>query len=380
MRLITSLSFLSIMSFGICFMVTGPALSGIQATFMVSQGKLGLFITMLSVGLMLSVLSGGYVVDRYGIKAGLLTGQLLLSAGLSLFSMTDCFSVGLGSFFIIGIGGGLIEIATNTVISDIYPEKRVSWINILHAFFGIGALIGPVLSGFIISQGLEWQNIYKVVALFSILIATFMIFQRFPKGKGAEKVEFSHLKGLIRDPIMLLIGMMMLLYVGSEMGINYWSVIYMEGHFSIDTLIASSFLSYFWVALTAGRFICFLIARRVSGKTLLLFLSTASLLSYSAFLMAGTMWAAGIFLALTGLFFSGVFPTILALGVDRYPDEASTTNGFLLSFMGLGILFFPYQMGVVAEILSLTHGMSVVIFAILLLVISSVTLRSSKHS
>ena len=107
------------MSFGAVITATGPALKEIQGEVMLTAGELGLFTTALSIGLIISVLTGGITVDRYRIKTVGLWGQLFLTLGLLLFSVMKSLSVGICAFFIMGLGGGLIEIVVNTVISEI---------------------------------------------------------------------------------------------------------------------------------------------------------------------------------------------------------------------------------------------------------------------
>lgn len=372
MRTVTLNSYLSLVSYGICLTIIGPALKNVQGEIMLTGSELGLFTTSLSVGLIISVLAGGFLVDKYRAKSVGLAGQLLLTLGFFIFSMFVSFPVGLLAFFMMGVGGGLIEIVVNTVISEIYAERRTSALNLLHGFFGVGALIGPIFMGYLIESGFGWRFGYQIVAIYSAFVLILQIFTKYPDRVSSDKIDFSYFFKILKNPYTMLLGAIILLYVGSEMGINYWSVLYMETNLAVPKIAASSFLTYFWLAMTFGRFITFLIARKIDGKKLLLFLTLFSVFTFGFFMFAESQAAAGTSLLILGLAFSGIFPTVVALGTDRFPETLGTITGFLMTFMGGGTLLFPLFIGAISDVYSLTTGMfSILIFIVMLMVLTA---------
>jgi len=375
MKLLRLVSFLSIMCYGICLTVIGPALGEVGESFGLTTDRLGLLTTALSVGLLISVLLCGWIVDRTPIKLVIIVGQLFLTAGLVIFSRTDVFSVALVSFFMMGVGGGVIEVVTNTIIANVYAHNRGLGMNILHSFFGIGALIGPFFSGLFLDLGHSWRFTYMGAALLSGLALVLLLVTTFPRQVDSDKIELSTALDIVKSPYALLLGILVILYVGSEMGINYWSVLYMERRMDISTLIASSYLSYFWIAMTAGRYVCAAAAKKIGEWALLLILTIGALVGYGLFLMVDVGWAAGVAMTGAGLFFSGIFPIIMALGGNRFSHALGTINGFLMSFMAGGILIFPWLVGVIAQKTSLDTGMLFILVLMLLLSVGSFMLR-----
>lgn len=367
MRSITLNCYLSLMSFGICLTTIGPALKEIQGEMALTSGQLGLFTTALSVGLIISVLTTGVFIDRFRVKSVVLTGQFFITLGLFTFAVMDSFPVGLSAFFMMGLGGGLIEIVVNTLISEIYAQKRTSALNLLHGFFGVGALIGPILMGYLIESGFGWRLSYEIITLFSAAALILQLLTSYPKKVSSDPIDFGYFFKILKNPYTLLLGTITILYVGSEMGINYWSVFYMESNIGITKITASSFLSLFWIAMTVGRFICFVIAKKIGGKKLLISLSFISIFAFAVFMSADSKAATGGAIFLLGLAFSGVFPTIMALGIDRFPKALGTITGLLMTFMGGGTLLFPWFIGVISDVLTLKAGMfSILLFTIML--------------
>ncbi len=362
-------SYLSLLCYGMCITVIGPALAAVGETFSLSPAQLGLFTTLLSAGFIPAVLLGGYIVDRYGAEAVGLAGQILLTGGFVLFSVTKSFPVALLAFFIMGIAGGSIEIVTNTVMSGLYPHKRASALNLLHAFFGIGALAGPIMSGAFIDAGAPWQAAYWVLAAISAAVTVLLIVSPLPKQVPSEKVDFSDFLTIARAPAALVFGAAIILYIGAEMGINYWSALHLTRRYAVSTLVAGSLLSYFWVAMTVGRFVVFMAAKKIGDRLLLFILTGLSLGAYALFLTADQWWLSGIGLALVGLFFSGIFPTALGLGVNRFSHVPGTITGFLMLFNGIGMLIFPYVVGLITDVSSLSTGMFFIMALLALLTV-----------
>jgi fucose permease len=134
---------------------------------------------------------------------------------------------------------------------------------------------------------------------------------------------------------------------------------------------ASSYLTFFWVAMTGGRFICYLLAKRVGEKKLLSGLSLCSFFFYGLFLLSTKPEISGAVLVCVGLFFSGIFPLIISLGIGVFPSSPNTTNGFLLACMGSGVLIFPFAIGAISSKFTLTAGMaSILLFMLVFLALS----------
>lgn len=371
MKKLTFYCFLSILSYGATITIVGPALTEIQDSFLLTRSELGMFMSFLSFGLIISVLLGGYFADRFNTRWVGISGQISLSLGLYLFSLTSKFSVGLFAFFLMGVGGGLIEVVTNTLIAELYRDKRAALLNMLHAFFGIGALLGPFFCGHLLNSGYGWETVYQIAGFFSGIVVLLFLSTAFPSKIEPEKIDPRYFFKITTTPFMILLGILTILYVGSEMGINYWSVFYMENSLGAPKVTASSYLTFFWVAMTGGRFICYLLAKRVSEKKLLSGLSLCSLAFYALFLLSTKPEISGAFLVCVGLFFSGIFPLIISLGIGFFPSSPNTTNGFLLACMGSGVLIFPFAVGAISNKFSLTTGMvSILLFILVFLALS----------
>lgn len=350
-------AYASMLCFGLSMTVLGPAMGEIAATFGVRSGAMGLLTTALSVGFIAAVFLAGFVADRMSLKPLIVTGQGLVAAGLGAFAFSQTIETGMASFLLIGFGGGLVQISANTLISSIHHETRASSLNLLHFFYGTGALSGPLLSGLAIAQGFRWYTIYSLLSVMALLVLLVLVPARFPPRQEPSGSPFAAFLSIMKDRFVMLIALAAVLYVGIEMGINTWSVIYLEKSLGMEKVAASAVLSYFWFFMTFGRIICVYWARFMRPATLLLALCAGAGAACAGFAVSHNAVTAGIALSLTGLFFSGVFPILMGLGGNAHPGKVGAVTSVMLTSLGTGLMVFPWAAGVIAEQWSLSAGM-----------------------
>jgi fucose permease len=381
-RYITLLCYLSLLSYGLCISLAGPALGAIQIHFGVTEGAAGLLFTAQSIGFLCTVLFGGYLADRAGLRLVILTGQALLTGGLALFAFAGSFTAAVAAYAITGAAGGLIEIAANTLVSDLHPDSRVSSLNLLHIFFGLGGLAGPLVSGSLLSAGAGLDRPYIAAAVYSACALILLVTGGVPSriGAGAEKIDFSTAVSMLKNPFTLLLGLATICYVGVEMGINGWSVLYLERSLDMDKMTASSLLANFWLSMTIGRIACAVLGKKIGEKNLLALLALLSCGTYALFLHAPTPALAGAGLVGTGLVFSGVFPALLAIGGNAWPRATGTITGLLMSFTGIGFMVVPWLVGMVAARSSITAGMGMLVALVVALAVLAGVLRKTINN
>ena len=362
-RYITLLCYLSLLSYGLCISLAGPALGAIQDHFHVTEGAAGLLFTAQSIGFLCTVLFGGYLADRAGLRLVILAGQALLAGGLALFAVAGSFPVAVAAYAITGAAGGLVEIASNTLVSDLHPDTRVSSLNLLHIFFGLGGLTGPLVSGSMLSSGTGLAGPYLAAAAYSGIACALLATGGVPVcvGEIAEKIDFTAALSMLKSPFTILLGLATICYVGAEMGINGWSVLYLERSHEMDKMTASSLLANFWLAMTLGRVACAALGKKIGERNLLALLALLSCVTYALFLLAPSPALAGAGLVGTGLAFSGVFPALLAIGGNAWPRATGTITGMAMTFSGIGFMAAPWLIGVISTGHSITAGMGMLV-------------------
>ncbi|MDA3847321.1 MAG: MFS transporter, partial [Vallitaleaceae bacterium] len=166
-KIVTYLCFLITMVFGMVLTSYSPMLPSISKTFSLTLSQSGFIFTANFIGFVTFILVGGILADRIGKKTVLVIATAGFAVSLILFPFSNSFIIACLMMVLIGGFGGIIETVTNAVISDLNPEKASFYVNLTQVFFGIGAVIGPIIAGIVVGIGIKWQVYYFVIGLVS---------------------------------------------------------------------------------------------------------------------------------------------------------------------------------------------------------------------
>ena len=93
-----------------------------------------------------------------------------MALGLSLYVTAPVWEMVIVAGLFAGIGTGFVDAGLNAYVAEHHSARAMNW---LHACFGIGSTLGPLLITEILKAGGIWQNGYMVlVALFVLLAGT----------------------------------------------------------------------------------------------------------------------------------------------------------------------------------------------------------------
>ena len=79
----------------------------------------------------------------------------LVSAVLTVFA-TGYWMLYIGTF-LVAFGNGTIEAVINPVIATVYPKEKTKWLNILHAGWPGGMVIGGLITLLVLGPEMHWR-------------------------------------------------------------------------------------------------------------------------------------------------------------------------------------------------------------------------------
>ncbi|OPZ76056.1 MAG: hypothetical protein BWY79_01803 [Actinobacteria bacterium ADurb.Bin444] len=136
---------------GVASAIVGPSLPALVQEFAISWGHAGRLFAAQYGGKLLAVAiiwAGGRRLAA-GAIAGI--GGIVLATGLLLVGAVPSFSLVLAAVLLYGLGHGSLDVGCNSLLTQVLqpaPGERgtvTAGLNVLHLFFGIGALSGPVV-------------------------------------------------------------------------------------------------------------------------------------------------------------------------------------------------------------------------------------------
>ena len=167
------MSYAAFVLVGINVGISGVLLPSQMASYGVDRATIGITFFTGSAGFVLASVSTGALIHRAGIRIALTAGGgAFVLAGLYLATRPPFIAFVLAQL-VLGYGTGVLEAALNVYIAGL--PGATTLLNRLHAFFGVGALVGPPLATWILGFA-SWTVVWLVVAAACVpLVAGFLL-------------------------------------------------------------------------------------------------------------------------------------------------------------------------------------------------------------
>jgi len=337
MAMLITAAILAIFVYGIIAAMLGTILPDISQRFSLTPKQNGNIALFQAVGLMIGSFSVGPLMDVEGKQVGMLLGLGLVALALFLLRGAGGYQSVVLAMMLLGIGGGIVVTAANSLNADIDPKNPAVISNWLNLFFGFGGLVTPLISAKLFQGRPRPLTLFAGTLAIIGLIASFAA--PFKPASGTVSFQFSAVGSLIADPRLLGLCAMLFLYVACEVGVWNWLVRHLIAQ-GVPEGKALTILSLgFALGLLLGRVGAAQILTQVDGKTVLM--GASALMAITSFLMLRSvtpgMAQASVFLA--GLAMAPVFPTTLGVVGSKFTgDTAATAIGIAVTFGWFGLV------------------------------------------
>jgi MFS family permease len=343
-------SFLTLVASGVGFAVRA-AMGGIwEAEFNIGGPQFGAIMGAGFLGFGMMIFFGGILTEKFGYKSLLFVAFILhLASAAMIFAArpsyaglveTDpaaatkaAFNMLFWSTFLFSIAQGLYEAVINPMIAQLYPENQTHYLNILHAGWPAGMIVGGVMAACLIGNDAWVTNVAYweiVLAGFAAVVVAYgaLAFTcPFPKTIAAKsKGNFGVLFSCFASPVFLLLILIHACIGYVELGVDSWVTKLMNNLMpnAILILIYTSFLMFIL------RFFAGPIVHKINPIGLLF---VSSILACLGLLWLGSdiesvavIFAAATLYSLGKAFF---WPTMLGVAGERFPQSGAIAMGAL---------------------------------------------------
>jgi MFS transporter, FHS family, glucose/mannose:H+ symporter len=329
---------------GVYISALGPGLPGIAARAHQPLAQAGTLLSAVFAGGLATSALAGRLMDRLGHRPMLAAGALINGGGCFALAFANSWTLALAAGFCMGVGDTIIVVGTHVLMSDLFPESAGAALNKLNVFFGIGALAGPAFGGAAILALGDVRATLIGVAVCQTLIAASLLRAR-GIGAAAHDRDPAGWSGIIGKPLLWLLGGLIFVYVGLEIGLGDWSYSYLRsGGFGVGAASAAS--SGFWLMLALGRALCPLLLRVRSDESVLLLATSAAAVAGVLLPVVAVSRPAGLpFVLLLGLCFGPIWPLAFAVGSTVFARGFGAASGLLAMSGSLGGLGGPWLQG-----------------------------------
>ena len=369
--LITSLFFL----WGFVHNLDPILIPHLRRAFQLSTLQSSLIDSAVFVAYFVMALPAGFVMQRYGYKAGIILGLLLFALGSYLFvpaANTQQYSFFLAALFIIASGLTMLETAANPYVTILGPaETAAQRLNLAQSFNGLAVTVAPLVGGRLILAGeslsdeklaamsasaraaylqAEASSVklpYVILGSLILIVALFFVFTKLPDIKE-EKTEKSGLLHTLRHRHLRWAVIAQFFYVGAQVCVSSFFILLTTKAAGINERVAADYLGLgYGLAFMSGRFIGTYLMRFVPPARLLFLYAFINILLTTVAILAHGMITV---YALIGVafFMSIMFPTIFALGIKDLGHETKLgASLIIMSIVGGALL--PPVLGLIAD-------------------------------
>jgi fucose permease len=348
------LLFGTMLIFGLVENIKGVSYPLIKAEFNATWEQQGLMVSLLSLSYVIFSMVAGIFMGRFGIKPAFLAGFTAIILGLVTVFFMPAFRTVAAALLLVFAGFGFFEVGLNALAARVFTSKAGLLMNLLHAFYGIGAIVGPKAAGLLTdSTSFGWRWIYLFCLPLALIFFIPAFFTPFPEktGKAAEDGELAETGkaaparksffGALRSPMVWLFAITMGLMVVIEMSSANWGALYFQDVYGMDPkTMGAAFLSAFFMAFTLSRLVCGFFVEKIGYMRSLIGLS---IIISAVFLIGFILGSRGIFvLPLLGFFIALFWPTLMALAIVYFREDAPVVASVMIAvsgFLNAGVQF-----------------------------------------
>ena len=338
----TAVYYLGFIGLGLATAALGPTLQGLAKNTGSTLAQISSLFLMTSFGYLLGSIAGGRIYDR--VKGHPILGLVLLivAALMAIIPLTTSLLFIQVLLFIIGFCEALLDVGTNTLLVWLHGDRVPPFMNGLHAFFGVGTTISPLVVAFILGSSGSLTTIYWIFA--ALILPAGLLIPFFPSPSHIQSKQQDAERPAIPALIILAV-IIIFAYVGAEVGFGGWVYTYTTSQPFGTPAMAAAVNAVFWAVFTVGRIISIPLAVRVKPQTILwVDLGGVILSILTIILFPGVEWVLWLGSIGAGLFMASVFPTILNDAQGRMHMSGKTTSWFFVG-ASLGGMFLPWLMG-----------------------------------
>jgi fucose permease len=333
----------------------------------VDKATIGLTFIFSCVGYVTAAWASGSLLHRFGVRVCLAGGIAIVFLGAGAVAFRPTFAVFVGVQILLGYGQGAIDAGLNAFCSML--RGATGLLNSLHAFFGVGALLGPLLAAALLQAHLHWTVFYLVFAALALVLVVAVIAlypPAVPAHEGTTTAERPSLWAALRQRAVLLAAAFLAIYVGLEVSLGNWGFAFLTEMRGQSLLLAGWAVAGYWMGLTVGRFTLNRLAARigigVAGLTAWCLVGIV-VFGILVWLIPSAIVASGGLFVL-GFFLGPLFPTMIAAVPHLTPAPlVATAIGILVGLSAAGGALFPWLAGAVYQHLG---GGSLLPFSVLL--------------
>lgn len=310
-----------------------------------------------------------YLVRRVGVGRLLAGGTSLSAAALAVSAASATFWQFLVSVVLLGLSAGAVDATLNAYAARRFGPRRI---NLLHASYGVGAVVSPLIVTAVVVSGASWRWAYVIVGCLQLVVAAVftVTWRQWRDGPRLSPTSASDdLSSPDRTRVWTTASVLGLLAValqtGIESSIALWAYTYLTEGVGISPAIGGGLASGYWLTMIIGRVGFGALAERV-GAWPVMAMAIGLLLTAAALVNLPGPAPAMAAIVLFGLATAPMYPLLILTTAERTSDEvADRVVGLQAAASSLGAALIPLVVGLAMGRALSAFGITIAILCVL---------------
>ncbi|OPH60247.1 hypothetical protein BC351_17265 [Paenibacillus ferrarius] len=352
MKKLLFMACLSYLLTGCTHVIFGAVLPELLAHYGRSYSDGGLLVFLQFGGFLLGVLSMPALSRRISRRSTLTSAFGLLFLAMVCIVLLPPWPLAVALTFLAGVAFGLVEASISTFVLMAAKDQQAMAFSKLEVFFGLGALIMPLVSSILIANDL-WKYGFMLLGLSAL--ATGFVWSKISLGEHDELLAHraDRSKQAVKPPsftkssliFLVLFMIVFFLYVGMENTIvNFLPSIFID-HLNVSSSVSTLAVTAYWLAMVIGRVFAGVLAEKFTYFRYLIISFSAGLVTVLLWLFSSELWSSFAVVLLLGLFMSGMYAVALIYANQLLPGRTEQVTSTLIAAGGLGGSVIPLGVG-----------------------------------
>ena len=359
------ISYWGMFNVGMVLSFLGPLLVPISNSFQLKLAQVGLPVALNFSGIFLATFAMAFFWRIYRARSLLTFSSLFLSLSLvGIALLHDSLIVLFILLFFAGFNAGIMHTGLDSLISETFKRTRAKYLNILHMFVSLGCLASSLLIGIILSHGGKWYLVFFLMGLFSLPLPIFFgnkrLYGKAIFSKIREVIDIHEVNKSVNWRIFWPIVFSIFLYVGIEISFTSWIPLFLVKIRGVPTAVASYNISIFWLTMIGGRWFFSRFFYKSNLYHSLIIGAAGGALFIALSFLSKEKNLILLFIACSGLLLSYIYPNMLALAGNIFPNSIGFVTGILTTSGFVGSTLFPWLIGPISQAVGLTKSVFVI--------------------
>ncbi|HOQ16921.1 MAG TPA: MFS transporter [Defluviitaleaceae bacterium] len=343
----------------LCNTTQGIILSDYIVYYALESSKQGLVSAFQSTGNIIGLIIIILLSGKYKKSTMLAISAALIPVIFFIIGNKPALFILLLSYAFFGIVFALWDSLGSSLMADIHTINSSRYMNLLHGFFALGGIIGPLIFQSLGTEGFSWDQMLRLAGIIS-LVAVFLFTLGLVSAKkliienkdNSSDILITDIKTFFREKRNRIILISAFLYGAHQIGITVWMTRYISEYLGTPQWGPAA-LSLFWVGIAISR----LVASRLSlepakwiffGHLISGIVIAIGVLSENGFIMF-------ICCGLSGLAEGAILPMTLDMACNWRKGKSSLGSSMILFVHYVGFIVTPPLIGA----LIFTYGIKV---------------------